>query len=161
MVRISQYLTVMVLVLAAVSVALGAVFIYQGIEKETWMREAMRVEKITLGLPENTVEAGEVIDSPEEAQAIADMIREHRRAIAPSYQELLGEDRFDPTNLKQLTYAQALNMENYLYLAVLGFGVTTVVIAVGAFMVIVGISLGAIGVTLLKLTGRISQRRFS
>ncbi len=154
--RTSQYLAVKVLVLAAISVAMGMAFVYQGIEKETWIREAMRMEKVTLGLPESAVKAGEVIDSSEEAQAAADTIREHRRTIALSYQELLGSGRYDPTNPKHLTYAQALNMENYLYLAVLGFGVTTVVIAVGAFMIIVGISLGCVGIVLLKLTKRIS-----
>lgn len=156
MVRISQYLAVMVLVLAAISVTTGVAFIYQGVEKEAWLRETMRVEKVTLGLPENAVKAGEVIDSPEEAQAAADTIREHRRSIAASYQELLGGGQYDPTNPKHLKYAQALNMENYLYLAVLGFGVTTLVIADGAFMVIVGIAFGGVGVVLLGLTRKIS-----
>jgi len=55
-----------------------------------------------------------------------------------------------------LSYAQALNMENYLYLAVLGFGVTTVITGTGAFIVIMGIALGATGVVLLRLTKRTS-----
>jgi len=47
-------------------------------------------------------------------------------------------------------------MENYLYLAVLGFGVTTVIIGTGAFMIITGLALGATGVVLLGLARRIS-----
>ena len=51
-----------------------------------------------------------------------------------------------------MTYAQVLNMENYLYLAVLGLGLTTVAMASGAFMVITGIALGATGIALFRLS---------
>jgi hypothetical protein len=47
-------------------------------------------------------------------------------------------------------------MENYLYLAVLGFGVTTVIIGTGAFVIIMGFALGATGIVLLRLTREIS-----
>jgi hypothetical protein len=40
---------------------------------------------------------------------------------------------------------QALNIENYLYLAVTAFGVFTVVKATGAFMIVMGLALGATG----------------
>ena len=156
MIHISQYLAITVLVLAVVSVAIGATFIYQAVEKEGWMREAMQVEKVTLGLPESAVESGEVVDSQEEAQIAGDTIREHRRSIASTYDELLAGGRYDPTNPQHLSYAQALNMENYLYLAVLGFGVTTVIVGTGAFMILMGIALSATGVVLLGLAGRIS-----
>jgi len=43
-------------------------------------------------------------------------------------------------------------MENYLYLGVLGFGVTTIVIGTGVFMIVTGLALGATGVVLLQLT---------
>ena len=48
----------------------------------------------------------------------------------------------------QLTYAQALNLENYLYLAVTAFGVFTVVKASGAFMIVMGLALGTTGYSL-------------
>ena len=95
--------------------------------------------------------SGEVIDSAREAEIAGDTVREHRHGIAPTYGDLLGEEKFNPTNPQQLTYAQALNLENYLYLAVLGFGVTQVVIGSGAFMVITGLALGGTGTALLKL----------
>jgi hypothetical protein len=62
----------------------------------------------------------------------------------------MGTGKFDPTNPTHLTYAQALNIENYLYLAVLGFGVISIVLATGGFMIITGISLGIIGLVLIK-----------
>ena len=156
MVRISRYLAIMVLLAGVVGVVIGSVFVVQAVEKNNWMKEAMRLEHVTLGLSEEQIEKGEVIDTAEEAQAAGDTVREHRRNIASTYEELLDGGRFDPTNLKHLSYAQALNMENYLYLAVLGFGVTTVITGTGAFIVIMGIALGGTGVVLLRLTKRAS-----
>lgn len=154
--RISRYLAILVLILGVIGVVVGSVFIAQAVEKDNWMREAMRVEQVTLGLSDEQIAAGQVIDSFEEAQIAGDTIREHRRNIAPTYEDLLGEGRYDPTNPEHLSYAQALNMENYLYLAVLGFGVTTVIIGTGVFMIITGFALGATGIVLLRLTREIS-----
>jgi len=151
MARISRYLAIMVLLAGVVGVVIGSVFIAQAVEKNNWMKETMQLEKVTLGIDEAVVAKGEVVDSAEEAQVAGDVIREHRRNIAPTYEELLAGGRFDPTNPKQLSYAQALNMENYLYLGVLGFGVTTVIIGTGVFMIITGLALGTTGVLLLQL----------
>ena len=156
MARISRYLAIMVLLAGVVGVVIGSVFIAQAVEKNNWMKETMQLEKVTLGIDEAVVAKGEVVDSAEEAQVAGDTIREHRRNIAPTYEELLAGGRFDPTNPKHLSYAQALNMENYLYLAVLGFGVTTVIIGTGVFVIIAGLALGATGVVLLRLARRTS-----
>ena len=149
-------LAMLVLFLGIVAVVLGGVFIGQGIAKDNLLVTAMQQEKITLGIPEAGLAEGELIDSAEEAEIAGDTVREHRHGIAPTYGDLLGEGRFDPTSQQQLTYAQALNLENYLYLAVLGFGVTQVVIGSGIFMVITGIALGGTGVALNKLSRRLS-----
>ncbi len=146
----SRYLASAVLLLGVVAFVMGVTFIAQGVVKENLLRETMRIEQVTYLLPEEEVAKGNVIDTSEEAEMVADTVREHRRNIAPSYEALLGEGRFDPTNPQHLSYAQALNMENYLYLAVLGFGLTTVVITSGAFMLITGVALGAIGVIMRK-----------
>ena len=156
MARISRYLAIMVVLLGVVGVVIGSVFIAQAIEKNNWMKEAMQIEKVTLGLDESAVAKGEVVDSADEAQVAGDTIREHRRNIGPTYDELLAGGRFDPLNPKHLSYAQALNMENYLYLAVLGFGVTTAIIGSGVFMIVTGFALGATGVVLLQLARRTS-----
>ena len=154
--RIGRYLAIMVMLLAVVSVVIGTIFIYQAVEKESWMKEAMQMEKVTLGLEESAVAKGEVVDTAEEAQAAGDILREHRRGIAATYDELLAGERYNPTNPKHMSYAQALNMENYLYLAVLGFGVTTVITGTGAFMIIMGFALGGTGLVLLRLEKRMS-----
>jgi len=117
--------------------------------RDAQLKEAMRVEKVTLGI-ESGME-GEVIDSLPEAMEAGDTIREHRRSIALTYSDLLGEGRYDPTDPQQLTYAQAMNLENYLYLAVVAFGLTQAVMASGVFMVITGLALGSTGVVLYRL----------
>jgi hypothetical protein len=154
--RITPYLAWIVVALGMSSMVIGIAFVIQGQVKADYMREAMRLEQITLGLDESAIARGELVDSGGEAQAAGDMIREHRRGIAETYDELLGEGRFDPTNPTHLTYAQAMNLENYLYLAATGFGLTTVVVVSGVSMIITGLALAGTGVALHYLAKRTS-----
>jgi hypothetical protein len=71
--------------------------------------------------------------------------------MAPTYQDLLAGGRFDPTNPKELIYAQAMNLENYLYLAVTAFGLTQVVMGSGAYMIVVGLAVFLVGLALYRL----------
>jgi len=114
------------------------------------MADAMRTEQVTLGLDETAVAEGELVDSAAEAQVSGDILREHRRGIALTYNELLGGGRYNASNPEHLTYAQALNMENYVYLAVLGFGVTQMLIGTGVFMLVTAAALGGTGLVLRR-----------
>lgn len=138
-------LGILVMVFAVVSLAMGIVFVQQGFAKEALLTEAMKEEQIELDGVEG------IIDTAGEAQIAGDTVREHRHGIAPTYGDLLGGGRFDPTNTEQLTYAQALNLENYLYLAVASFGLTTITKAIGAFMFLMGLAFGATGFSLIKI----------
>jgi hypothetical protein len=138
----ARNLGIIVIVLGVVVLAMGIVFIQQGFSREAYLKDAMTEEQITLEGVEG------IIDTASEAQLAGDTVREHRHGIAPTYGELLGEGRFDPTNPTQLSYAQALNLENYLYLAVASFGVFTVVKTTGIAMIVVGLALGATGFAL-------------
>ena len=133
------------IILALVSLGIGVAFIQQGFAKNALLVEAMKQEKITFEGVEG------IVDTAEKAQLAGDTVREHRHSIAPTYGDLLGGARFNPTDPEQLTYAQALNLENYLYLAVASFGVFTVVKVTGAFMIFMAIALGATGTALLKV----------
>ena len=139
-------LGIITIVFAIISLAMGIVFIQQGFEKEAYLVGAMEQEQIELDGVEG------IIDTPEEAQIAGDTVREHRHGIAPTYGDLLGEDRFNPAKPEQLSYAQALNLENYLYLAVASFGIFTVVKAAGAFMVVTGLALGTAGLGLIRVS---------
>jgi hypothetical protein len=116
----------------------------------------MRVENVTLAVDPNNPGEAIRIDNSTDAQKAADTIASHRRAIAPTYQELLGGKQFDPTNPRQLSYAQAMNLENYLYLAVTAFGLIDVAMASGAFMMLTGLAVAIVGFALYKL-GKIYQ----
>jgi len=144
-----RVISLLVLFIGMVAVTMGAVFIGLGASRDMQLKEALRLEHVTLSI-ESELE-GEVIDSLPEALEAGDTIREHRRGIAASYEDLLGEGRYDPTNPQHLTYAQAMNLENYLYLAVVAFGLTQAVMASGVFMVITGIALGSTGIVLYRL----------
>lgn len=140
-----------ILLLGMVGLVIGAVFIGQGVSKNSQLTEAMRVEHVTLGIEDVELE-GQVIDSLAEAKMGGDIIREHRRGIAPTYSDLLGGERYNPEDTEQLQYAQALNLENYLYLAVVAFGLTQSVIGSGVFMVVTGLALTGTGVGLYRLS---------
>ena len=143
-------LSILIILLGIVSIAAGGVFLWQSFEKNDLLVTAMQQEQITLGIESDALAQGEVIDSAREAEIAGDTVRDHRHGIAPTYGDLLGGAQYDPTNLQQLKYAQALNLENYLYLAVLGFGVTQIAMGTGAFMVVTGIALGVTGAVLLR-----------
>jgi len=143
-------LGLVVIILGVVGLAMGIVFVQQGFERESWLAQTMRQEEITM--PDAS---GTIVDSAALAEAAGDIVREHRHSIAPTYGDLLGGENYDPTNPTQLTYAQAMNIENYLYLAVTAFGVFTVVKAAGAFMIVMGLALGATGYALWSI-GRAS-----
>jgi hypothetical protein len=136
------------MLLGAVSLTMGIVFVQQGFSKQNWIQNSMKQEQITLGIESGDVEKGEVIDTAIEAQVAGDTVREHRHGIAPTYGDLLGGEKFNPTESRQLSYAQALNLENYLYLAVATFGLINVVLASGAFMIVNSLALGATGFSL-------------
>lgn len=140
-----QKLGLVVIVIGVIALAMGIVFIQQGFDKESWLVAAMEQEQIAM--PDGS---GIIVNDSQLAQEAGDLVREHRRSIAPTYGELLGGENFDPTNPNQITYMQALNIENYLYLAVTAFGVFTVVKTAGAFMILMGISLGATGYALWR-----------
>ena len=142
---------IILFILAFIGLLMGISFLYEAFSKQSYMVDAMGQEKISLS--DLGIKNGPpgIIDNMEKAQIAADTVRTHRHTIAPSYGDLMGGGKYDPTNPKHLTYAQALNIENYLYLGVLGFGVIQIAMAAGGFMILVAIALGIIGLVLLKL----------
>jgi hypothetical protein len=153
--NMTRKLAILVLILGVIGVVLGGVFVWQGIAKNNLIVDRMKIEKVSLAVDPNNPKELTPINNAAEAQKAADTIAGHRRAIAPSYQELLnkGTGKFDPTNPTDLTYAQAMNLENYLYLAVTAFGLIQVVMGSGAYMIVVGLAVFIIGLALYRLAG--------
>jgi uncharacterized membrane protein len=147
----SRKLSIAVMFLGAIVMIMGIVYIYQGTSKAILVRDVMRDEKVTYLLPREEVERGKVIDTAEEAQKVADTIKTHRHNIATTYDDLLKGGQYDPTNPQHVIYTQAINLENYLYMAVLAYGLTTVVLTSGVTLVIIGLCLVLIGLVLYRL----------
>ncbi len=150
----SRKLVALVLVFSVVVIAIGGVFIGEAINKQHFVTNSLKQEKITLLLTPQQIAAGDVIDNAAEAQAAADKIAADRRNIAPTYAALekASGGRYDPTNTKDLDYSQAMVMENSLDMAVLSFGVIQESLATGIGLVIAGLAFGVTGLVLLKVT---------
>ncbi len=149
----TRNLGIFLIVLAVISLAMGITFLYQGFSKQNDLVSSMRYEGITFGSVgiKGALE-NEAIDSASEALQAGDTVREHRHSFfGGTYDDLLAGERFDPSNSQHLFYAQALNLENYLYLAVTAFGLVTVTLASGGFMIVTSLAFGATGFALFTL----------
>ena len=138
----SKKLAVFVLLVGVVSVVMGGVFIFQGIDKGNLVVEAMCAEKVEYGGADGTIVG--IVDNTQEAQVIAGILREHRIENYGFYTQL---ERDDPNREGIL---KAMTMENALNLAQLGYGLSQVVWATGIFMVIIGITLGVGAISVIR-----------
>jgi hypothetical protein len=153
----TKYLAMSVLLLGIVVLAIGSVFIGLAYQKNAYITSALRDQKITLGLSKDQIAQGQLVDNAQSAQVAAETLNAHLKSIAPTYGDLMAANsatggKYDPTNPKNLTYTQGLNMENSLNIAVLGFGVIQETIAVGIVLIIIGLLAGATGLSLIRLT---------
>lgn len=149
MTRIGKFLSIVILLLGVGGVIIGAAFVGLGVAKNNELIAAASSEKVSMGIVSPELK-DVIIDNMPKAQQAADTVRTHRHAIASSYQALLGSGKYDPTNPQHLTYAQAMNLENYLYLAVVAFGLTQVVTGTGAFMILTGLAIVTTGILFLR-----------
>jgi hypothetical protein len=151
---LSLIAAILAAILAVVCLGIGVFFIYQGVSKNNYIVDNLRQEKITLGLTQAQISSGEVVDNAARVQAASEKVRSDRRNIAPTYGDLLKGGRFDPTNPTDLTYAQAMNLENSLNTTLLAFGTVQIAEGAGAFMILVGLALITISIVLWRLSGR-------
>ena len=142
---------IIVLLLGIVGLGIGGAFVGIGFAKNNQIATYLRAEKVTLGLSAADIAKGKVVDSLSTAQNAAQMLTKHRQSIAPTYNDLLGGQPFDPTNMNQLKYAQAMNLQTNIYTAVLAFGLAQSIMANGAFMLATGIAFVVVGIVLYRL----------
>ena len=148
MVGRSRVAVLLVLILAVVSLVLGAVFIVEGTTVSGEIREELQAEKVTLGLPGEEDEgyiAGNVVDTTAELQAAQSVLLEHMRDSYGTYGDT------ERGSEERVSYLDGTTLMNSMYIAEMGFGVSTVIIVSGAFMVIAGLALGTISVCQLRL----------
>ena len=143
---------IIVLLLGIVGLGIGGAFVGIGFSKNNQIASYLRAEKVTLGLSAADIAKGKVVDNLAAAQNAALALTKDRQSIAPTYNDLLAGKKFDPTNLTQLTYAQAMNLQTNIYTAVLAFGLAQSIMANGAFMIATGIAFIVVGLVLYKLS---------
>ncbi len=134
-------LAMLAVLVGIISIAMGGFFIFQGFAKAEMLTKAMTSENITYNSADGTING--VIDTPQEAQAMAAVLKEHRDAMG-NYSQLKRDD----PNRQQIL--NAMTMENSLNLAQMGFGLTQVVEGSGAFMILMGLTFGAGGIVVLR-----------
>jgi hypothetical protein len=155
-----QMVSMLVVVLGIVSLVIGAVFVGLAVEKNNYLVDSLRAQQVTLGLSQEQIAKGELVDNAQTAQVAADTLAEHLQSIAPTYGDLMAKNKtgkYDPTNPSNLSYTQGLNMENSLNLAVLGFGVIQETMATGAALIVIGLGVGATGSVLFILSRKSSE----
>ena len=135
---------IVALVLAVVVIGSGIAGIAIGQAKSHNLSSRLKTEAVSLRTFDTNAPADAIVTNAAQAQLAADTLDKHRKLIAPTYAALLNGQKFDPTNPKDLTYAQAMNLEDSMNLAVLGFGVTTVLTLIGVLMIVLGVALVAI-----------------
>ena len=143
----SRYLATIIILLGVVSLVLGTVFIVQGSSVQASISEELRTENVTLGLPTEDQEGyieGNVADTAKEAQVAQDILEEHLR---DSYGTYGDTERDSP---ERTLYLDGTTLRNSLNLGIMGFGVSTVIIVNGVFMIVVGIALGLAGLLFLR-----------
>ena len=123
----NRLLSLIIIILGVFSLGLGIFFVYQGGLKSNYLVTNIKAEKITLGLTPEQIAAGKVDDTADQLQAASEKVGSDRHNVAGSYDQLLKGGKFDPTNSQDLVWAQALNLENSLNLAILAFGVAEIV----------------------------------
>jgi hypothetical protein len=157
--RLGRLISIAVIGLGIAALVMGVAFVVEGQSKANYIKEQMRAEQVTmasLGIEGAT--EGNVIDSAAEAEKVANVVKEHRLSIAPTYADLMAMSptgRYDPSIKAHLSYNQAMNLENYLYLGVASLGLTTVTIISGIFMIVTGLGLALTGFALGRLARKV------
>jgi hypothetical protein len=139
-------LTIGIIVLAVIVIAAGAVSIGLGAYESGSVSDHLKSQKISLRIFDENAPSDAVVTNAAQARQAADTIAGHLQKIAPTYSDLLGGKKFDPTNPTQLTYVTGLNLEGQMNLAALAFGLTTALTFFGVVLIVIGIVLLLIGI---------------
>ena len=143
---VKKLAVIVVLVLGIAVLAGGITSIVIGRANAGDVTKNLKNEKISLAVFDQNAPTDSIISSASQARLAVDTLIKHRQAIAPTYADLLGGKHYDPTNVTQLTYAQAMNLQNSMTTAVLAYGLTTVLTVNGILMLVIGIALILVGI---------------
>ena len=136
-----------ILVIGMVCLVVGSIFVWQALDVKAKVQAGLADEQITTGLPAEGDEGYDpnnlYVDSAAEAQAAHDLILLHmREGETPRY----GDTERGST--ERAEYVDGITLRNSLMIAEMGFGVSTIALGVGVFMLITGFALGGTGLAL-------------
>ena len=149
----TNYLGLLVTVLGVLSLVVGAVFVTIAMQKNSEITSALREQQVTLGLSQTQVAAGQVVDNMAAAQVAANTLNTHLKSMAPTFGALTAKNssgRFDPTNPTNVDYAVGLTLEDSMNMAVMGFGIVQIALAVGITLIVIGVSIILTGMILFR-----------
>ena len=153
----TKYMAMLISIMGLVIVVVGGMYLGIAVQKNNLVVDALRAQKITLGLTPEQIAAGKLVDDGQTAQVAAETLNGHLAKIAPTYGDLLASNtggKYDPTKASNLSYAQGLSMETGLNLAVLTFGFIQATMVTGIALIIIGLVFGISGFMLLGLAKR-------
>jgi hypothetical protein len=158
--RLGRFISIAVIGLGIAALVMGVAFVVEGQSKANYIKAEMRAEQVSLAsLGVEGADSNDFIDSAAEAQKAADIVKEHRLSIAPTYADLMAmspSGRYNPDVPQHLSYNQAMNLENYLYMGVASLGLTTVTIVSGVCMIVTGLGLALAGFALGRLASKVT-----
>lgn len=134
-----------VVIVGVVSLVIGIVFIAQATTTSAEIKAGLQDEDVTLGLPaegEDGYVEGNVVDTTAELEAARSILLEHLRDSYGTYGDT-GRDSPERTS-----YLDGLTLMNSMYIATMGYGVSTAITGMGVSLIIVGIALGTTGILL-------------
>ncbi len=148
-----RLLTVAVMLGGLVSLVIGIVFIVQSVSVKAQVTEGLAAEGQTSQLPEEGEEGyfeGNVVDTAEEATAVANYLLGHIHDIGESG----GTSTYgnlERGSEERATYLDGFSLVTGLNLAVMAFGVAQIALAAGIIMITTGLALGGTGFAIYRL----------
>lgn len=154
----SRNIGIVVLLLGLVCLVIGGIFIWQSFDVKSDIVTTMKIMNESYGGdPEYITVDGEIIlypkkidgiiDTQWEAKYMADTLMAHRLNPEEGYPPFTQMERDDPD---RATVIQGISMETALTAAQMGFGISTMSLGIGVFMLVTGIALGGTGLVLRR-----------
>jgi hypothetical protein len=139
------------LVLGAILLAGGAFMVVRGTETRDLIREELRAEQIKTS--SDARRPGVLVEDAEGAQMQADVIKEHTLGTWGPYSQLPREDP------RRAQFIDGVALRSALTMAVMGFGITDLVIGAGLLIALAGVATLALATPALYLLAGIVMAR--
>jgi hypothetical protein len=171
------------IVFGLVFVGAGAYTIYRGFDARAQVENELAAQNIVT--PEDASIPNAVVDDPETAVAMAEIINVHAMESSGglTYAEmgrfvsaenpddpagtsnpdeaLIGDNGQPVPNSARTTALTAANLRTSLYTSVLAFNVSNLVVGLGAMIVVLGVAVGGLGVALAGMVIPSLARKFN